>query len=432
MRLIGRLLSYLIFGLGLPLWLLFRRRLRPGLWRRLGFYDGAEWPGSSSSDSPRIWFHGASAGDVRSLRPVVQRVRSAFPDAMLVVSAVTETGHRMAVDELSAVVDGVTYAPIDLPDAVGRALRAIRPDVLVLERAELWPNWLVAAQAAGVRCVLHNGRLHPDRLTLYRWLDWLFEGPIRGLDRCLMQTKRDAASVRALGVPDDRIEVTGHTKWDGATEAVGPSLPVLDGQRWLVGGSTHAADEAAVLSAFEALRRVDDEARLLLVPRYPERAPAVAEAGKRAGYEVTISTLDAGGGLSKADIVVVAALGILRSIYLSARLAIVGGSFGARGGHNVLEPAVAGVPVIAGPDLSGFQEAVSLLAGHGLIQVHDASTLGRVVVDLWRDDTLRSRLAEEVRSRVLRARGATARNAEVIIELSEHRAKIDDHVSARG
>ncbi|MEL7369865.1 MAG: glycosyltransferase N-terminal domain-containing protein [Myxococcota bacterium] len=424
---IYRLLTYLVFGLGLPFWLLMRR-LRGGFRRRLGLYGDLAavdpWP---PGPSPRIWFHGASAGDVRALRPVIRKVRAALPRATLFVSVVTDTGHAVATAELSTVLDGVTYAPIDLPGATRRTMRALQPDVLVLEYAELWPNLLAAAELFGAKRVLGNGRLSPRRMTAYRWLGWLSGAPWVRLDRLLMRSPEDARTARLLGAPKARIEITGNTKLDDLGEEDPRAHAVLEALGpgpWLVAGSTHADDETAVLPTFAALRRIDPSARLLLAPRYPERAAKVAETVARWRWTVACAALDQSVD-READVVVVSAVGRLRAAYGAGRLAVVGGSFGGRGGHNVLEPAVVGCPVVTGPDLGNFSDAVELLRGHGLIQVRDAPTLARVVVDLWTNEALLRRLASEAKTRVLASAGASQRNADVIIELAGRQPLLD-------
>ena len=414
MLLIYRLFSYVIFGLGLPVWLLLRSRLRSGLRRRLGHYRETPWP---PGPAPRIWFHGASAGDVRALRPVIRKVRAGLPQATLVLSVITDSGFKVAQDELTEDVNGITYAPIDLPGATRSAVRAIRPDVLVFEYTELWPNLLAAAQAEGVIQVLGNGRLHPRRMWGYRWMTWLFGSPLSRLDRLLMRSDDDAARALALGAPKARIEVTGNTKFDDVAPVDEPPRALADG-RWFVAGSTHAEDEGPVLAAFAAIRSIDEEARLLLVPRYPERAPAVADAARRWRWSVSRSGLGPDAAVADDDVVVVDVMGRLRVAYHRARIAFVGGSFGRRGGHNILEPASLGVPVLAGPDLANAADAVALLRGHGLIQVADASTLARVTVDVWSDETLRRRLSSRAQAAVEGAVGASERNAQTIIELA--------------
>lgn len=413
--LIYRLLSFVVFGLGWPFWWL-QPRLRAGQRQRWGLY-GPRRPVWPRGPSPRIWLHGASAGDVRALRPLVAHIRAAMPSATLVLSTITDTGYQMAERELSKWVDGIVYAPLDTSGATRRTVGVLRPDLLVLEYAELWPNLIAAVKASGARVVLVNGRIHPDKLTAYRWLMWLAGSPVRAFDRLLMRSDADAARIRALGAVDDRVEVTGNTKFDDVVAPEpSPGFDILGPGPWLVAGSTHVEDETKVLAGFAALKQVDPAARLIVAPRYPERASSVAADIERT-WSVARWPLVGGYDPSTSDVVVVGAVGFLRAMYLIARVAVVGGTFGRRGGHNILEPAAAGVPTLAGLDLRNSPDAVELLRGRGLIQVGDASTLSRVLIDLWTDDLLRTRLGQRAVTAVNTARGATRRNAEVVIEL---------------
>ena len=350
---------------------------------------------------------------------MIKRVRTSLPEATIVVSVITDSGVETAQRTLTPVVDGITYAPIDLPGATRRAARVLRPDVLVLEYAELWPNLLSAARSVGARTMLANGRLHPRRMSAYRWMKWLFGSPLIYLDRLLMRSAEDAERARLLGAKSVAVEVTGNSKFDDLDRSTSPDDPVLTilgPGPWLVAGSTHREDESAVLEAFAAVRVVDPEARLLLVPRHSARATAVAAAARRWRWRVAVSALDR--AERDADVVVVDAVGRLRTAYAAAKMAIVGGGFGHRGGHNVLEPAAVGVPVVSGPDLANFVDAVELLRGRGLIQVPDVRTLVRVTVDLWSNDGLRSTLGAKAREAVAEACGAADRNVEAIIELA--------------
>ncbi len=417
MALIYALLSYLVFGVGLPFWLILMPRLRAGLWQRLGLYakEPRPWP---VGNHPRLWFHGASAGDIRALRPVIRRVRSSLPDATIVVSAITDSGYNVASDELSAFVDGVVYAPLDLPATARRAIDVLRPNVLVIEAPEIWPHLLGAASASGARLVLVNGRLNPNRMGAYRWLSWASGAPIRRYDRLLMSSAGDADRVRLLGAPAERIEVTGSTKFDDLMEGLSRDVRLLGKGHWLVAGSTHEDDEAPILDAFGAIRAEDPRAQLLLVPRYPERARHLVALGQRKRWKATRSGLNEREAGSPYDVVVVDVMGRLRDCYPRARVAFVGGSFGRRGGHNILEPAMAGVPIVTGPDLRYASEAARLLRGRGLTQAADGPSLCKIMVDLWCNESLRQQLGHAAKAIVANATGASPRNAEIIAKLA--------------
>ena len=202
MRALYVVLSWVAFLLLAPV-LLLHRKTRAGLWQRFGFFAAGAFP---SGGWPRIWLHGASAGDLQALAPMMRRFRQRFPECRILVSTITNTGFLMATDRMANEVDAVVYAPWDLWGATRRSLRALRPDLLVLEYTELWPNLIHAAHAAGARVVLTNGRFAAQRLTAYRLLLALTGNPLRELDLLLM--REDEEAERALSiVPDTAVIV---------------------------------------------------------------------------------------------------------------------------------------------------------------------------------------------------------------------------------
>src|SRR2546425_3891962 len=280
-------LAYLGFVLLLP-FLLLHPRVRQGIRRRLGLYDGevVRRPG------PRVWLHGASAGDVLSLVPIVRELKALRPDARVLVSAITDSGASMAEQRLIApgLADAVTYLPYDLPGACRRAIAALHPDVLVLEYTELWPQLIRAASRAGVRLAMTNGRIAPENLSRYRLLFALAGNLLEHFDVLMMRADDEAERALQLGAPRDRLHVTGNTKFD----ALAVSVPEVEdaglraalglrGERLWVCGSTHEGGEGPLLDTYAALRREVPDLRLVLAPRYVERSGRVLGAARERG-----------------------------------------------------------------------------------------------------------------------------------------------------
>ena len=409
--------EYLIFWLLLP-FLLLHPRVRQGIRRRLGLYDGVALP----PPGPRVWFHGASAGDVLGLVPIVRELKALRPDARVIISSVTDSGASMARQRLvpESLADLVTFLPYDLPGACRRAVAALRPDVLVLEYTELWPQLIEAAGGAGVKLALTNGRLRPRNVPRYRLLFRLVGNLLERFDVLMMRAEDEAERALALGAPRDRVHVTGNTKFD----ALAVSVPLeedaslrqalgLEGGRLWVCGSTHEGEEAALLHVFSELRREHGDLRLLIAPRYIERAPRVLALARSAGLRARLRS-QAGG---PEPVIVLDTIGELVRAYQLATLVFVGGSFGRRGGQNILEPAACGKPVLFGPRMENFQDSVQVLVGRGGLQVKDPAALLRLMRDLLaRPDELR-KLGELARDAVSSVRGASARDARLIAEL---------------
>lgn len=396
-----------------------RRKTRAGFWQRLGIYPEGLVP---QGGAPRIWLHGASAGDLLSLSPMIDRLRARFPRAKVILSTMTDTGHLMATERLKEKVDAVVYAPWDLWGATRRAARALKPDLLVLEYAELWPNLLRAAHRRGARVALTNGRISPHRLDWYRCFFTVIENPLADIDLFLMREEEEAERVLSLGAQPDRVRVTGNTKFD----ALAPREPAAEdhvlrealrlpaGARVWIAGSTHEGEEESLLSAYRALLSSAPDLRLVIAPRYIERASRVAALATAAGFKVGLRS---SGNPESAPVVVLDSIGELAQAYRLATIVFVGGSFTLRGGQNILEPAAQGKPVLFGPHMENFHDSVQVLVGRGGIQVKDAEQLARVIAELLaRPDSLAS-LGTLASSVVRQVSGASDRNVEAMARL---------------
>jgi 3-deoxy-D-manno-octulosonic-acid transferase len=410
-------LSTLAFLLLSPV-LLLARKTRHGFLERFGVHH----PGTLAEGGwPRVWLHGASAGDLQALAPMIGRFRERFPEVRILLSTITDTGRAMAEQRLRDQVDGLVYAPWDLPGSTRRAVRALRPDLLVLEYAEIWPNLIKAARASGARVVLTNGRLSPDRLRGYRTLFALFGNPLAELDLLLMREDEEAERALALGAPLDRVWVTGNTKFDGLAvpapspedEALRTALGIPPDALVLMAGSTHEGEEEQLLSVWQRLRPSHPGLRLVLAPRYVDRAARVQALAQARGVEAGRRT----GGPAGAPVMVLDTIGELARAYRLATVVVVGGSFTSRGGQNILEPAAQGRPVLFGPRMENFRDSVQVLLGRGGIQVADSEQLHRVLLELLgRPDVLAS-LGSLAAQSVRQVSGASQRNVDLVARL---------------
>ncbi len=411
------LLSTLLFLLLAPV-LLVARKTRAGLLERFGFYR----PESLLAGGwPRVWLHGASAGDLQALAPMIGRFRERFPDARIVLTTMTDTGRAMAEQRLRSQVDAVLYAPWDLAGSTRRAVRALRPDLLVLEYAEIWPNLIHAAHVAGTRVVLTNGRFSPERLRGYRTLFAVFGNPLAELDLLLMREDEEAERALSLGAPLDRVWVTGNTKFDGLAvpapspedDALRTALGLPPEALVLMGGSTHEGEEEILLSVWERLRQSHPGLRLVLAPRYVDRAARVQSLAQARGVEAGRRT----GGPSGSPVMVLDTIGELARAYRLATVVFVGGSFTARGGQNILEPAAQGRPVLFGPRMENFRDSVQVLLGRGGLQVADAEQLHRVLSELLGRPDVLANLGALAAQSVRQVSGASQRNVDLVARL---------------
>ena len=408
--------SYLAIALLLPV-LLFHPKLRHGVKERLGFYRSREAPGTGS---PRIWLHGASAGDLLSLQPMMRELKERIPGCCLVVTTITNSGLEMARAKIRE-ADVVVYAPYDLPGATRRAMAALRPDLLVLEYTEIWPNLIRAARKAGVRIALTNGRFAPEKLSRYRSFFRAVGKPLRSITLFLMRSDEEAERALQLGAPPDRVWVTGNTKFDalvldrprGDDEALRAALALDPARPVFIAGSTHDGEEELLVEVYRKLLADFPGLQMVVAPRYVERAGKIVSIAQGAG--LTARLRSAGAAAGPAQVVVVDTIGELAAAYRLATLAFVGGSFIRRGGQNVLEPAGQGKPVLFGPHMESFKDSVQVLVGRGGIQVATPEQLLKVARELLSRPDEILRLGAMAREAVGAVRGASARNVDHIL-----------------
>lgn len=390
-------------------WLIYRAfrtgRYRRGLRDKLFGLRQAPLKGA-------VWFHGVSVGEIHLLRPVIAAFRRRYPDIPCVLSTTTDTGYEEARRCFPDLF--VFYYPFDLSWAVQRSLRALAPRLIVLAEAELWPNFLMAARRQGVPVALINGRMSPRSWKRYQWVKPLARWLFSHVDLLLMQTEPYAQAVRLLGVPSDRLAVTGNIKFDGVlsdrrnprTKFLGDMLQVKDEERIWIAGSTQAPEEEMVLRIWQKLRQEHPNLRLFLVPRHKERFQEVADLLVRSG--VDFARRSSGVDLGR-PVVLVDTIGELGPLWGLADVAFVGGSLdGRRGGQNMIEPAAFGAAVIFGPHVWNFADtAARLLDAHAACQVDNAEELENTLRRLLENAHERRRLGAAAYAFVQRQQGAT-------------------------
>ncbi len=348
-------------------------------WRDGKYRDG--WGAKLLGRAPRrigarpcLWFHAVSVGEVRLLRPIVEDLARRRPDWDVVISTTTPTGLAVARREFPDLV--TFYVPLDFSWAVRRAVARVRPTVLALVELELWPNLIAAAKRAGSRVAVVNGRLSARSHRGYRKIRWAIGPTLWRLDSVAAQTDEYAARFIDLGVPSERVRVTGSVKYDGLesdrdnprTVALRRELGLSPADLVFVAGSTMEGEEPAALEAYRKARRRHPRLRLILVPRHPERFDRVAdwllEQGERVARRSRPGVVEGSG--DGPPIYLVDTLGELDAVWGLADVAFVGGSLlPGRGGQNMMEPAAYGAAVIFGPHTENFKEAVEGLLGRG-------------------------------------------------------------------
>ncbi|OGQ85903.1 MAG: hypothetical protein A2289_24860 [Deltaproteobacteria bacterium RIFOXYA12_FULL_58_15] len=422
---IATAVTYVVFLLALPV-LLLHPKLRQGTAARLGFL-GRNWS-KTIGDGPRFWLHGASAGDVLALMPLVRELKIIRPDAQIILSTITNSGRAIAERERQAFA-AITFLPFDLPGAVRRTVNHIRPDVLVLEYTELWPQLIRAAHNRNIPIVLQNGRISDANLRAYRRLFFFVGNLLTMLTLLLMRDEHEAERARKLGAKEAQIRITGNTKFDNLTatplpakvEELRHATALTEKDIVWAAGSTHDGEEEILLDAYCELRKAHPTLRMVIAPRYVERAEKVGHLASRRGLVVRFRSHSdtAANPKARADVLILDTIGELAACYQLASVVFVGGSFVARGGQNILEPAACGKPVLFGPYMQNFADSVQVLLGRGGIQVANPTQLKKVIADLLARPERLEELGNLAAAQVLRVRGAAARNAQLIAALPQ-------------
>ena len=391
---------------------------RFGFGRRAGAMRAADATGTAGGGGT-LWLHAVSLGEMSAAAPLVRALRARYPDSPLVLTTATPTGRARARSLFGDEVD-VRFLPYDMPGAVTRFLERVRPRLALVMETEIWPNLYVECERRGVPLVLASARLSANSVARYRRFGGLFRGIFSASSLIAAQTDVDAERFVAIGAQSARTRVVGNIKFDlelgaGVLDR-GRELRACFGESravW-VAGSTHAGEEEQVLAAHADLRRAEPNALLLLVPRHPDRFEAVAGLLNARGLRFTRRS---GGVLPDAamPVVLVDTVGELAALYASADLAFVGGSLVPIGGHNLLEPAALGVPVLTGPSHSNAKDIAQLLLAQGAaLQVADAGQLAAALSRLFRDPAERQRMGAIGRQVIEANRGSVARLLELI------------------
>jgi 3-deoxy-D-manno-octulosonic-acid transferase len=383
-------------------------------------------PAAAGEGGP-VWIHAVSVGEVLAAKPLVEALKRRYPNRAVFVSTTTETGQRLARERLQC-ADAIFYFPLDWVVPVRRALRAIRPALVIVMETEIWPNFLREARREGVPVVFANARISERSFARFeRWkflTGEFFARTLQDATLFLAQTPDDADRLAKMGAPEDRVEVSGNLKYDVEPPTIGQFGAWLEGQvreqeRWpvIVAGSVVAEEEESVLAAYDVVQRQWRHALLVLAPRKPDRFDAAAQIVAEGGWQaVRRSQLDLAAALDEnADVLVLDSIGELAGLYLLADAVFVGGSLAAAGGHNILEPAWFSRAPVFGPSMENFREmAAQFLSAHAGIQVRNSQQLGKVWVQLIEDDAARERIGKAARALSERNRGATARSLERI------------------
>ncbi len=417
MRLLYSAFFYCLIPL-LLLRMLLRSRKAPAyrdrLAERFAVFDDEEL----YDGKPVIWVHAVSVGETLAAAPLIESLLQRFADHRLVVTTTTPTGSERVHSLFGKRVFHV-YAPWDLPGATRRFLNSVQPRLLLLMETELWPNMIAQTAATGCAIVLANARMSQRSASGYARVAALTRPMLAKLAAVASQSQDDADRLVALGLPESRVEVTGSIKFDleidnRLRELAGELRQACGNRPVIVVASTHPGEDEQALEAFAKVRVDHPETLLVLVPRHPERFDSVYKLCREAGFSVVRRSSGADPD-AETDIFLGDTMGELLLILGMADVAVVGGSLVEHGGHNVLEPAAWGAPVVTGPHMFNFAEiSAKLVAAGAMIQLESPSQLADCLNGLLGDPARCRRMGEAALAELDANRGAQDRVLEIV------------------
>lgn len=421
--------------LGLPYW----------LWQivRHGKYVGAlpERVGlvpkriTAGTSKPAIWVHAVSVGEVLAVDNLVRRLRARFPQHRVLVSTTTDTGQKLARSRFG--VENVFYFPLDFAFAVRPYLKVIRPELVVIAETEFWPNFLRLAQARGTRIAVVNARISDRSFPGYKRFYDLVQRVLSNVDLFLTQTQEDRRRLEEIGARVDRVQVGGNLKFDAPTPDEAPvvaslrnTLKQADAQPVLVCGSTMEGEEALLLRAFENVRASYPRTVMVLAPRHPERFQKVADLIARLGIPLWRRSQWQGESMA-GGVFLLDSIGELASAYALADVAFVGGSLVSHGGHNILEPAQFGVPIITGNSYENFRDVVRLFLSSDAVRIVGPAELPLAFMDLANHREERLGLGQRAARVLEEHKGATERTLEALVRLQQRDRELQEAAPPR-
>jgi 3-deoxy-D-manno-octulosonic-acid transferase len=429
MFLLYSLLYTIVFIVLLPIFLLQSDKYISGFKQRLGFL-----PDLSESDKETVWIHCVSVGETNAAKPLIEELSVNFPNSRIVVSNTTKTGHNLAKQLFSDQAALIFYFPFDWKNTVRRSLRHIKPNIVLLMETEIWFNFVREANKSGAKIVLVNGRISEKSFKRYSIIKKFMAWVLHYVDLALVQHQIDARRLSDLGMRRTKVKIIGSLKFDQTvdqresivTEQLRERFAISDDAPLIVAASTHSPEERWLLSAFKQIYKTSEGKlpRLLIAPRHPERFEEVKKQIRETGFDWVTRSETPSARDKVAEILLMDSIGELRAVFPLAEIVFVGGSLIKHGGQNILEPAIAGKPIVTGFYTMNFEAIVKeFVERDAVIQLpkldekHTVEKLADTFSELLNDGKRREKLAENAATVMRVSRGATARTIEQLKEV---------------
>jgi len=402
---------------------MIKKKYRGRSLQRLGLTLSQQLPEEQDIKVPAIWIHALSVGEVTSALPLIQGIRQCYPQARLFFSTTTRTGQAAAKQLTEDLVDGIFFSPFDVFFVVQHFIHLLKPSLFILVETDFWPGWLYTLKKNNIPCLLVNGRFSARSLHTYQRFGVLFQPMFKCFSRLSMQTGHDAESLRKMGLAKEKVLTLGNLKYDSSLpenslhnkKISRKELGFKDNTPLLICGSTHKGEEEIIFTAFKEIKKQFSDLCLLLAPRDINRATQIESLARAHGWQIQRRTKKSA---KFTDILLLDTLGELAFCYELADIALIGGSLVPAGGHNPLEAASAGIPILFGPHMEDFSEiSRDLVTGDGALIVTSSAELTRAILILLKTPAQSITMGKAAKKLILKNQGVVQRHLEVITQL---------------
>jgi len=344
---------------------IIKPKFRAGFKQKLGFHSSSCECFQVNNNKQSIWFHAVSVGEINAIESLIKKTKEQFPDYNIAVTTTTKTGQEVAKKKLKDIADIITYFPYDFSFSVKSAIKYLNPKLVIIAETEIWPCFCNNTKTANIPLILVNGRISPKSHKGYKKFRFFFKNILDNFSLILMQTETDKERIISIGANPQKVEIMGNLKYDYVSVLDSDEIHLLkkslkvDDNRVLIAGSTHKNEDEIIIDVFKKLKNEFKNTKLLIAPRHPERTPHVLKLICATGLNIGLRSKNS--NFKSSDIILVDTMGELSKLYSAAYIAFIGGGFSGTGGHNPLEPAIYGIPVLSGPTVFNFKDIYALM-----------------------------------------------------------------------
>lgn len=369
-----------------------------------------------------IWVHAASVGEVVATNPIVNELRREFPKATIVVSVVTATGYKMAQQTIKN-ADGIFYFPLDLKGATKRIIDIVKPSIILNVETEIWPNFIRWAKMYKIPLVMVNGRISDKSIKKYKKIRFFLEKVLDYYSTFCMQSKIDADHIKQMGAQEEKILILGNTKYDQEYPKMDTiekddlynELALDKDELIFIAGSTHPGEEEYIINAFKVIKEKYAKASLIIAPRKISRGEELKALCEANGFKALRRSQKIDENIKDNDVIILDTIGELGKLYALADVVFVGGSLVEIGGHNILEPAAFGKPIVVGEKMYNFAEIYNLLnRNKACLTARTQEELNEIFLNLADDKAMRKEYGDNAYEIMQQNQGAAKRNVEEV------------------